>query len=414
MHMRSAKNQAIDPGKGNSEMNERDPLLSVAFVAYQSIFPNLTNNRLMSYSAFLRSKEQNVRFFFLKGSDRSDEFPVKSTQSTLTHTPVIGYIWAMIRALCFFMVDRNDRIVYLYGPSALWWPLMLLWWLQGRRIVLERTELYMHARSRGLKNVVVNFLSRLDEYIRAFPMVIISLRQMDYFHRKAVQRVPRGQIACPELILIPPLVEGRFFGKYPGRESPNFTVGYLGTYAAKDNVEGIIEACNELKEEFPEIQVRLTGDVSESKKSDLLDRAKIPLYFAGPVKYTDLCENLLQCDLLISNRDASTFSQYGFPTKLVEYMNSGVPTIATETSDIGLYFKDEEELLLIPPSDHQALVDIMRKYYRNFSVYQTMGAKARESALRKFSAELYMDDWWNLVRGAYGVSRRSSRQSADS
>ena len=58
--------------------------------------------------------------------------------------------------------------------------------------------------------------------------------------------------------------------------------------------------------------------------------------------------------MLALPRPAGAFSQAGLPTKMAEYLASGVPTVVTAVGDLPLYLRDGIDAYLVAPGDPAA------------------------------------------------------------
>ena len=89
----------------------------------------------------------------------------------------------------------------------------------------------------------------------------------------------------------------------------------------------------------------------------------------------------------------------GFPMVMIEAMACGLPAVAFDFKcgprDI---IKDEENGLIVPDGDIQALADAMMRLMANESLRQTMSVEARK-VTETYSEEVVMGKWVSLFEG---------------
>jgi glycosyltransferase involved in cell wall biosynthesis len=190
---------------------------------------------------------------------------------------------------------------------------------------------------------------------------------------------------------LPAFIDTHFFEKEP-KYDQKYRLGYFGTFGQKDHVEGIIEAFKISKQFIPELQLCLMGAVPKKLKNLYASKDLSGLSFVEDIHYHDLNEKLQTCDLLISNRDKSEYSQFGFPTKLIEYLASGIPVISTRVSDIASYFQHEKELYLIEPNNPKELSKAILSRYHNFHSFNEMAQRGKQKVFKTHSQTL-LNNW---------------------
>lgn len=79
----------------------------------------------------------------------------------------------------------------------------------------------------------------------------------------------------------------------------------------------------------------------------------------------------------------------GFPTKLGEYLLSGVPVVATLAGEIGLYLTDRENAILVPPKDYISIAKSIYLVQTDYDLALRLSRKAKELVYRVFNADMY-------------------------
>jgi glycosyltransferase involved in cell wall biosynthesis len=111
---------------------------------------------------------------------------------------------------------------------------------------------------------------------------------------------------------------------------------------------------------FPEVRLEVLGAAKRAASLSHL-RARVDqlglsgrVEFPGALPREALFERLSAARLLVLPRPAGAFSQAGLPTKVAEYLASGVPTVVTAVGDLPLYLRDGIDAYLVAPGDPAA------------------------------------------------------------
>lgn len=163
-------------------------------------------------------------------------------------------------------------------------------------------------------------------------------------------------------ILIPPLVD--LTDKKWNRErtltaSTPFRLIYAGSagYGTKDKLDFIVDALKDI----PQLHLDVVGMTKEEyiKGYGHFPNGCNHIKFHGRISHTETVKMVQDADFQLLIREKSRKNDAGFPTKLVESISCCTPLIATLTSNIGDYLKNEVNGYIV--SNEQSLKDILRK-----------------------------------------------------
>ena len=182
------------------------------------------------------------------------------------------------------------------------------------------------------------------------------------------------------------MVEENRFVKHRRQDRTN-TIGYIGNFDKKDNIEQLITAFAELVTERPELQLKLLGYNRYKDQLDLWITEKAlegKVVQSGILDYKDIPLDLSTCDCLVLNRTKDTFSGYGYPIKLAEYLATSRPVLMSEIGSYDLEFEHQSEVYKFKADDPMALADAIRWRYLNYEKATAMGKKGPDLVKRKF------------------------------
>jgi L-malate glycosyltransferase len=142
----------------------------------------------------------------------------------------------------------------------------------------------------------------------------------------------------------------------------------------------LIEAARAICARFPEVKFVLIGDGKkraefESKVSEL--GLQPNFLFLGSRQ--NVPEILACCDMAVLPSQAE-----GFSNALLEYMASGLPTIATDVGGNPEVIENGVDGLLVKPGDPTALADAISSLLKDPNLASQLGAAGRERVRRHF------------------------------
>lgn len=183
------------------------------------------------------------------------------------------------------------------------------------------------------------------------------------------------------------------------RVSSPMKIFYSGTYAPKDGVKDLINGFIKAVNQGIDCVLVLTGQgISEDMK--VLDMVKDNprVKYLGFLSDEDLLETMLSCDLLAMTRTNSTFSNFGFPFKLSEYLSSGNAVLATKVSDVLDYLEDKKNALLVEPENENDIADAIKYAYDNPTEMQKIAALGLETMQQYFSINTVGEKFVNFLK----------------
>lgn len=117
-------------------------------------------------------------------------------------------------------------------------------------------------------------------------------------------------------------------------------------------------------------------------KDDVIILGKQPIEIIPSLLYNSSC-------LLTT---ASTYISGGFPTKLGEYLLSGVPVVVTKAGEIPNYLEDEKNAFLCEVDNTQQIAEKIFFVHTHFDKALQIGQAGRQLALTTFNVSSYIED----------------------
>jgi glycosyltransferase involved in cell wall biosynthesis len=178
------------------------------------------------------------------------------------------------------------------------------------------------------------------------------------------------------------LVHARAEGERP------FTVGYVGAFRTYHGLDTLIDAFALLHERHPGAQLMLVGegpDLARARRAleghGLLDAT----HFIGPVPPHEVPAQLALMDVGVAPY-AVSHASYASPLKVLEYMASGLPVVASRVVEqLERLVEVDDVPILFPPGDAPALADALDRLARDPELRERLGAAGRDAVLRRYT-----------------------------
>ena len=128
---------------------------------------------------------------------------------------------------------------------------------------------------------------------------------------------------------------------------------YMGNMElAKDDVDNIIKAFSVISLEFQRLNFYLFGGSSKETK-DKLEKLIFKLgldnrvFLKGRISGPEVAKTLQKAKVLVSSQPNTVRAKGGFPTKLGEYLASGIPALFTDVGENSKYVKNGVHLFFV-------------------------------------------------------------------
>jgi glycosyltransferase involved in cell wall biosynthesis len=388
---------------------------------------NGANSRLKAYAKGLRQLGEQVELLILHASSFNHSGINKRTSGQWEGIPFrflngscsrpegrAGKIKDSLKALLFsvwFLIRhaRTYDAFYFYGPKPLQaFHVYVILKLLGVPLIIEMTE----KDSAGYEGIALTWPKKILRKLHSWHeknldrlcdhLVVISHRLFNYY---------KHRIPCDRLSLVPIIVDFGRFQHLNGKPSLPMRVGYIGSFGAKDGVPGIIEAFQQARSSFPDIRLRLIGHADEEASEQLqhADYQASGVEFIGQVFYRNIPDYLYSCDLLVVNRPDTAYANYGFPTKLGEYLATGRPALVTNVGDVKQYLTNDEHALIVEPDDPDQLATAIIKRYSFYQFYSDVGLAGMNLSKDIFDYRPHVETLRQIIAKAAGQATNTAR-----
>lgn len=300
--------------------------------------------------------------------------------------------------------DGNTGNAYLFYGSELALTIVALFYLKAikrKKVFIEKSELEIgivlnqsiQLNLNGLISLIAfpfQFLCSLTVDLLApfFSGIIVISRKLERFYGKFSGRM-----------LYVPIINSLFKEKTNViNHNEQFLICYTGTISKKkDGLFEFIKALGTLPEVFRDsIVFNIYGEgnereVVELKKMITSKNIENIVNINSVVPAKEIPAILSRQNLLVLTRSSNIQTEFGFSTKLVEYLASEVPVLITKVSDNSIFFEDGINALVVDPGDIKAIALKIQYAIQNRSVIKEIGKEGRRTAEKYFYYGLYSE-----------------------
>ena len=244
-------------------------------------------------------------------------------------------------------------------------------------VIIERSE-------HPLRNYQGSFFRKMQGHIRTYietklcdGIFCISNYLIDFYKAKGVN--PK------RLFLVPSTVEkGRFRTSYDSPLGFQYIL-YCGSLTIiKDGVNILIESFARISGKHPDINLVLIGKGDSIEEEmifrDIVNKLDIKnrVFFLGQLSREVVPAYLMNAKINALARPTSIVADAGFPSKLTEYLATGIPVVITEVGEIPVYLKDDENAFLSKPDNIDAFAEKLDYVLNNYDLARVVSSKGQE------------------------------------
>lgn len=358
-------------------------------------------NRVLAYARGFAEQGVEVELCYLIGDKKRSQYSI-----TIPGVKVVNfwerdgffakksrYLSLLVNLFrCKWYIQPTDR-VFLYGVES-----------YIAKVVLKKTknvfgEITEHPFMRGSNENAKLPNSRLQLLSRLKGLFVISQSLKQYFVECGI---PKEKVHISNMFVD----ANRFDGQKKNSVEKYFAYcGVVSKY--KDGVDTLIKAFAQFHLSYPEYKLYVIGRCeSEIVRKELEEMCstlsvKDSVVFTGLVSPNKMPALLSNAQALVLARPNNLQSKYGFPTKLGEYLATGNPVIVTDVGEIGIFLKDRENAVVLPPDDVNAFASGMTWVVEHPAEAIAIGKKGQELAQSEFSYKIQSEIVLNIIKINY-------------
>lgn len=287
----------------------------------------------------------------------------------------LSIYWKIIKSIKKLYL-KNESVVHIYGIPI--WGFMLS--RKKYNIFYERTEAFFYENGGLLFNI--------QEYLKLYNLKFAKgLFVISEALKREIQK--RG---VKHIEIINMFVDAvRFYGI--SNNSTEKYIAYCGVISVhKDGVNDLIKAFQLFREKYPSYKLLLIGGNHNIQEIEQVHQVVDDLNLSDSVIFTgriipEKIPSLLNnASILALARPNNKQSQYGFPTKLGEYLSSGNPVVVTKVGEIDHFLQDKNNCIFAKPDCPEDFADKLCWVASHPEEAKLIGERGRLLTENEFSA----------------------------
>jgi glycosyltransferase involved in cell wall biosynthesis len=226
---------------------------------------------------------------------------------------------------------------------------------------------------------------KLNTNYRWFDVIFVITKNLEFYYKPLARKKTR-------FLLLPVTVDFDRFPEPVKDIANNRHITYVGDLSqSKDGVLTLLRAFALIQNEFPEHNLKLIGSNSDKNYMNLVAQTieelslRSRVILTGYMNPEDIPGELYKARLLVLSRHDNIQAKGGFPTKLGEYLATGVPVAVTRVGELPFYLTDNKNAFLADPDSIESFADAMKRALSNTEFASQVGLAGRETAWLHFS-----------------------------
>jgi len=172
---------------------------------------------------------------------------------------------------------------------------------------------------------------------------------------------------------------------------PNDYIAYLGPLnQQKDGILTLVESFAKVAAKYPEMHLLIAGVGTQQEKNELsslitqlhLDER---VHYLGRISSNEIPAFFHGAKLLVSCRRKSFQNEYSFPTKVVEYLATGKPTVTTAPGDLAFYLNDRVNAFVADMDETSTFASKMLEALQDYEFALKVGQNGKELVKDEFN-----------------------------
>lgn len=197
-----------------------------------------------------------------------------------------------------------------------------------------------------------------------------------------------------QTLVLPIIIDtDRFKSLSVSKSSIKQNLCYMGNMElSKDNIDIIIKAFASICHKYPNLQFNLYGSPNIGDYNSLVNlitslNVQDRVIFNGRVSSNDVPRILMNSTILVSSQPQTRRAAGGFPTKLGEYLCSGVPTILTDVGENARYVTNNQHCYFVKPNNINEYADKIDYILSHYEDACRVALQGKEYIQKKYSVE---------------------------
>ncbi len=278
-------------------------------------------------------------------------------------------------------INKKDPVIAINCYSRLFTTRLFSYFLAKlcrAKLVFESSEhpLQYEDRSHFYNRIKVDVELFIGLYL-ADGILCISNYLVEFYKNRGIKQ--------KKLCIVPSTVDTtRFINNEPSPLPFQYIVYCGGLSILKDGVNVLIRSFAAISPRYPDLSLVLIGKGDSKNEEEVLKQLALKLrveksvFFLGQIPRNDIPKYLNHAKILALARPTSIIADAGFPSKLTEYLATGIPVVVTEVGEIPNYLFDNETAFLSKPDSNIAFANKLDEVLADYTHAMEVGQRGKQ------------------------------------
>ena len=276
-------------------------------------------------------------------------------------------------------LNRQEKIVAINVWTTLFHTHMFCWLMArvlGAKLVRECSEHPLREHQGGFINRRIGVIKTKIETRFCDGILCISKYLINFFKENGVKD--------EKLFLLPSTVDPTRFSIRGEKPLNSPYIGYFGSLTFfRDSIDVLIRAFARFNPGHPSVKLVLGGFFSseeqEKKTRNLIQELNIAqnVMILDYLDRQEVLKNIVHADVLVMARSKDLESSASYPSKLTEYLSTGVPVVSVKVGEITEYMEDHVNSYLVEAGDDVAMADRLSQIFMDYPRAIEVGKKGK-------------------------------------
>ncbi len=296
----------------------------------------------------------------------------------------LKHLFCRLLLLRFILkLEKNDKVI-LYGTINPWYLFLFNRKIKIYNEITEHPSVHI-ANGRIIGKIQYWMFNKFCQRIDGVLPITPSLT--NFF-------VEEFDVSKEKVCTINMVVDSSRFDNIEVIEKKNM-ITYCGTISErKDGISDLLKAFKIVSEQHKNILLNLIGcfenNIIRENVYHLIQTLCIQdkVIITGEVQADQMPLLLSEAKILVLSRPQSRQAQYGFPTKLGEYLMTSNPVVITDVGDFRIYLRDKEDIIFTEPDNSVDFANKLIWVLDNYDEAKKIGMNGKNVALKNFNYKI--------------------------
>lgn len=362
---------------------------TIRFTSYlEALVKRGISSKVIIYTPTSMAKHINVK----QGTFRGIHFEFASKITWGRYCNILVKIYYLIIGVFSTLnIIRKSKIntVILYGdnPAIVYLLLKIGSKVLGFKLFGDRSEYPTYRqRESKIKLLIYKLKNSLLDGL------IVMTKELDDYYKKILKH-------NKNTFLLPMTMDLQRFDNIFRYKCDSYIAVVFGTH----NRDGLLESIKSYflyKDMGGKYGLKIIGDFdsmpNKSELQHLVDSSKYRIDILGKKSITEVPELLANARCLMTT--PNSYISGGFPTKIGEYLLSGVPIVSTRVGELGNYLTDNKDIFFVKAGDINGIAEKLIWVENNQEYANQVAINGIDTVKRFFSAESYAEELESFLR----------------